>query len=137
MPCRYLIDAQHGLVISTAWDRVTFAEVDDHQNKLTSDPDFHPDLMHLVDATAVTGLDISIDQAKSIFGRRTFSSLSRCAFLGRGLIILGMGRLIEAQAAIAKGQETVRVFSERDKALHWLGMENFPPTAAVTEPGPA
>jgi hypothetical protein len=125
MPCRYLIDTEHGLVISTAWDRVTFAEIDAHQHRLASDPSFNPDFKQLVDATRVTDLDISIDEAKAIFGRKTFSSTSRCAFLGRGLIILGMGRLIEAQAALA-GRETVRVFSNRQKALKWLGMENVP-----------
>ena len=126
MPCRYVIDAEHGLVISTAWDRVTFAEVDAHQDRLVSDPSFNPDFKQLVDATQVTNLDISIDEAKAIFSRKTFSTASRCAFLGRGLIILGMGRLIEAQAALAKGRETVRVFSNRQKALKWLGMENVP-----------
>lgn len=126
MPCRYVIDTEHGLVISTAWERVTFAEVDAHQDRLKNDPHFHPDFKQLVDATQVTDLDISIDEAKTIFGRRTFSAASRCAFLGKGLITLGMGRLIEAQAALLEGRETVRVFSNRQKALKWLGMENVP-----------
>jgi len=125
MPCRYVIDREHSLVISTAWDRITFAEVDAHQDRLASDPSFNPDFMQLVDATQVTHLDISIDEAKAIFGRKTFSTASRCAFLGKGLIILGMGRLIEAQAALSAGRETVRVFSNREKALKWLGMENI------------
>jgi len=126
MPCRYSIHTEHGLVISTALDRVTFAEVSAHQDKLVSDPFFHADFKHLVDATKVTELEISIEEAKTIFGRQTFSSASRCAFLGRGLIILGMGRLIEAQAALAEGRETVRVFTDRQKALKWLGIENIP-----------
>jgi hypothetical protein len=126
MPCRYVIDTEHGLVISTAWDRVTFDEVDAHQNRLAKDPDFDPQFKQLVDATKVTELEVSIEEAKKIFGRRTFSSASRCAFLGKGLTILGMGRLIEAQAALFEGRESVRVFSDRQKALKWLGMENLP-----------
>ncbi len=126
MPCRYVIDAEHGLVISTAWDRVTFEEVDAHQNRLAKDPDFDPQFKQLVDATKVTDLEVSIEEAKKIFGRKTFSSASRCAFLGKGLVILGMGRLIEAQAALFEGRESVRVFSDRQKALKWLGMENLP-----------
>jgi hypothetical protein len=125
MPCRYAIDVEHKLVVSRAWDRVTFAEVDAHQDKLASDPDFNPEFKQLVDATEVTNLDISIDEAKAVFARKTFSPSSRCAFLGRGLSVLGMGRLIEAQAALMGGRETVRVFSDRDKALKWLGIENF------------
>ncbi|SPF32643.1 conserved hypothetical protein [Candidatus Sulfotelmatobacter kueseliae] len=126
MPCRYVIDTEHGLVISTAWDRVTFDEVDAHQNRLAKDPDFDPQFKQLVDATKVTDLEVSIEEAKKIFGRKTFSSASRCAFLGKGLTILGMGRLIEAQAALFEGRESVRVFSDRQKALKWLGMENLP-----------
>ena len=126
MPCRYVIDVEQQLVISTAWDRVTFAEVEAHQDRLMSDPNFNPEFKQLVDATKVTGLDISIDGAKAIFGRKTFSSSSRCAFLGSGLSILGMGRLIEAQAEMAEGREHVRVFSNRESALKWLGLETPP-----------
>lgn len=126
MPCRYAIDLEQKLVISRAWDRVTFAEVDAHQGKLASDPDFNPEFKQLVDATEVTDLEISIDEAKAIFARKTFAASSRCAFLGRGLTVLGIGRLIEAQAALMEGRETVRVFSDRNKALKWLGIENFP-----------
>jgi hypothetical protein len=82
MPCHYVIDTEHGLVISTAWDRVTFDEVDAHQNRLAKDPDFDPQFKQLVDATKVTDLEVSIEEAKKIFGRKTFSSASRCAFLG-------------------------------------------------------
>ena len=126
MPCRYVIDAEHGLVISTAWDRVTFDEVDAHQDRLAKDPYFDPNFKQLVDATKVTDLGVSIEEAKKIFGRKTSSAASRCAFLGKGLMILGMGRLIEAQAALFEGRESVRVFSDRQKALKWLGMENLP-----------
>jgi hypothetical protein len=37
-----------------------------------------------------------------------------------------MGRLIEARAAMAKGRETVRAFSDRKSALKWLRIENVP-----------
>jgi len=37
MPCRYIIDAEQQLVIGTAWDRVTFAEVDAHQDRFRVD----------------------------------------------------------------------------------------------------
>jgi len=126
MPCRYVIDVEQHLVISTAWDRVTFAEVDAQQDRLISDPGFNPEFKQLVDATKVTDLDISIDQVKTIFGRKTFSSSSQCAFLGSSLSILGMGRLIEAQAEMAEGREQVRVFSNRESALKWLGLETLP-----------
>jgi len=126
MPCRYVISAEHGLVISTAWDRVTFAEVDAHQDRLAQDPDFNPTFKQFVDATEVTDIDISMDEAGAILDRKIFSDTSRCAFLGRGLGVLGMGRLIEAKAALQGGPEKVRVFSNRATALKWLGLESLP-----------
>jgi len=58
MPCRYVIDEENRLVISSAWDGVTVAHVDTHQSKLSVDPHFNPDFKQLVEATAVTALDI-------------------------------------------------------------------------------
>lgn len=52
MPCRYVIDIEQRLVISTGWDRVTFAEIKAHQDQLVSDPDFNPEFNQFVDATA-------------------------------------------------------------------------------------
>ena len=53
-----VIDEENRLVISSAWDRVTVAHVDTHQSKLSVDPHFNPDFKQLVEATAVTALDI-------------------------------------------------------------------------------
>ena len=43
MPCRYVIDIEQRLVISTGWDRVTFAEAKAHQDQLVRDPVFNPE----------------------------------------------------------------------------------------------
>jgi len=138
MPCRYRIDAERRLVITTAWGRMTFAEMQAHQDQLAADPHFNPEFNQLVDATAITEANISVDEAKMLASRRLFSPTSRRAFLGSGLSILAAGRLMQAFAHIAKGREQISVFHERNAALKWLGLGSLPQNAlqiAKQEPG--
>jgi len=78
MPCRYVIDIERRLVLSTGWDRVTFAEMKAHQDKLASDPDFNPEFDQFVDATTVSLLEASPDQLKTIISRRFFPHVAAC-----------------------------------------------------------
>ena len=66
MPCRYVIDKERRLVISTAWDRLTFAQAKAHDDQLLSDPDFSPEFNQLMDATAVTAMDMSIERGQDV-----------------------------------------------------------------------
>lgn len=65
MPYRYVIDNERRVVVSVGWDCVTFADATSHQIQLLSDPDFNPEFNQLVDATAVTALDLSVDEIVS------------------------------------------------------------------------
>jgi hypothetical protein len=123
MPCRYVIDAAHGLVITSGWDRVTFADIKAHQDRLANDPDFDPEFNQFVDGTAVTALDISTEEAKLIASRRFFSPRARRAILASSLPILGMARVMQTYTQMAKDREHVAVFHQRDAALKWLGIE--------------
>lgn len=123
MPCRYAIDVGLGLVISTGWDRVTFDELKAHQERLLNDPEFDPRFNQLVDGTAVTALEVTPDELKTIVGRRFFSPTSRRAFLASSLPILGMARLTELYAKMEMGREQICVFHDRKSAMRWLGVE--------------
>jgi hypothetical protein len=126
MPCRYVIDTGRGLVISTAWGRVTFDEMKAHQERLLNDPDFDPGFNQLVDGTAVTAVEATPNDLKAIIGRRFFSPTSRRAFLGSSLPILGMARVMELYAKMETDREHVSVFHDRDSAMRWLADE-IPP----------
>lgn len=134
MPLRYTIDAERGLVISTAWGRLTFAEMQVHQDQLAADPHFNPEFHQIVDATAITDLNISIAEARKLSGRRLFDLKSKRAFLGNGLSIVAAKRLIQAYALIAKGREQISVFHERAAALRWLGLNSLPQNTRQTTP---
>ncbi len=124
MPCRYVIHTQYGLILSTAWDRVSFAEVTAHQERLLHDPEYDPDFKQLIDATTVTNLDVSFDQIRDFLARR--QSRAQWAFLAHDLVILSLGRVLEARSAVVAGADSVKVFSDRKEALRWLGLEHLP-----------
>ena len=127
MPVQYVIDRERRLVITTAWDRVTFAEARAHQEQLKHDPDFHPDFNQFLDATAVTALDISAEEARTIARNSPhFSASSRRAWIAPSPFLFGMGRMIETYREIAGGAEQFRVFNDREQALKWLGLDALP-----------
>ena len=122
MPCAYVIDKERRLVVSTAWDRVTFAQAKDHLTQLRNDPDFNPDYNHLIDTTAITALDISLDEIKEMAMGGIFSPASRGAFVATNTAICGLARLWEAHHSMAKVGDQVCIFSDLPSALKWLGL---------------
>lgn len=126
MPFRYVIDKELQLVISTASDAVTFAEILAHQDGLLNDPDFNPQFNQFLDATKVTVLDISIDQAKTAARRPLFASTSRRAWVASNPALFGMGRLIAAYNEMSSAASQIYIFSELSAALKWLGLETDP-----------
>lgn len=126
MPCRYLIDKERRLVISRGWDRVTFDEMKAHETQLKSDPDFNPEYNQLLDATKVTVLELSIDEAKTMAGRTIFAPGSRRAWVATDPAIYGMGRLMATYHEMGKMPTQVCVFYDLRCALEWLGLEALP-----------
>ncbi len=126
MPCSYVIDKERRLVISSAWDRITFDEVKSHQDQLKADPAFDPNFNQLVDASAVTGVDATTDEVKRIASRRIFSSTSRRAFVATNPDVFGMGRLFGAYLGMGRVPQQVQVFYDLASALKWLGLDKDP-----------
>ena len=126
MPTRYVIDTEKRLVISSGWDCVTCAEVLAHRKRLVSDPDFDPTFDHLVDGRAVTGLQITMDEAKTIASTSPCSPQSRRALVASSLFVLGFARLMETYSRRVNGREQVCVFHDLPSALKWLGLEALP-----------
>ncbi len=123
MACSYVIYRDRRLVITTGRGRVTLAEITEHRDQLIADADFHPDFNQLIDFTAVTSLDVSMDEAKSVARHPHFSSRSRRAFVATTPDIFAMGRFMAAHDELARGPEHIGVFSALDAALEWLGAD--------------
>jgi len=126
MPCSYVIDKEKRLVISSAWDRVSFAEVINHQDQLKADPAFNPAFNQLVDASAVTGIDASVEEVKKAANRRIFSAEARRAFVATRPEVFGVGRLLGAHLGMGRVPQQVGVFYDMPSALKWLGLDKDP-----------
>lgn len=126
MPCSYVIDSQKRLVLSTAWDRITFNEVIAHQDQLSSDSAFNPDFDQLVDATAVTAVDATLDEIKRVASRHIFSSSSHRAFVASKPEVFGVGRLLGAHMGMGRTPQQVHIFYDLPSALKWLGLDHDP-----------
>jgi len=112
--------------MSTGLGRLTFAEVKEHQNQLLNDPEFNPEFNQLLDLSAVTDMDISIDEAKTAASRRMFSPGSRRAVLATRPAIYGMGRLLGAHHELSESASQVGTFYDLPSALEWLGLDSLP-----------
>jgi hypothetical protein len=118
MPCVYRIDAEQRLVVSTASGHVTFEEAITHQDRLKNDPHFLSKFDQLLDATLVTKLEISTEEAKILAkGSLFFAPSSRRAWIAPNPVIFGIGRLIEAHREIAGPQDRFCVFYDLVAAL--------------------
>jgi hypothetical protein len=134
MPIRYVIDKERRLVITTASGVLTFAEAKAHQDQLANDPDFSADFSQLLDATAVTAIELSTQEIQMLARRRFFSAASRRALVATNPAVFGVGRMLQTYLDLAKAQEQVSVFYDLDSARKWLGLESAPPTAANSKP---
>ena len=116
-----MIDKKCRLVLTTGEGSVTLKEITSHQDRLLSDPDFDATFNQLIDATAITRLDLSAEEARQIALRVIFSSTSRRAFVASKPAIYGMGRLMEVYQ---ERHAQVHIFYDRDSALRWLGIDH-------------
>jgi hypothetical protein len=119
MNLRYSIDKQRRFILTTAEGRVMFDDVRGHQDRLLADPDFDPSFDQLIDTTAVTKLDISADEVRTLGNRRIFSPKSRRAIVATEPYIFGLGRMMEIYHEGLKSAD-VHVFYSMDEALNWL-----------------
>jgi hypothetical protein len=126
MAVRYAIYKELRLVISTASDSVSFADIKSHQDQLSNDPDFDPQFNQFIDTTAVTVLDISTQEAIVVAQRKIFSRTSRRAFVAPTPAVFGLGRLMEAYNEMSDAKSQVCVFYDTHSALKWLGLESLP-----------
>jgi len=124
MPIAYVISKERRLVITTASDRVTFAEFQAYQDRLLNDPDFKPDFNQLVDGTAVTLLDITIEEAKKVAERKVFSSTSRRAFVAINPDTFSITRVAQTYLTKLETPSRIELFSDIPSALNWLDSES-------------
>ena len=122
MPCNYIIDSQRRLVITTLLGVVTAAEALAHQDSLMSDPEFRPEFYQLLDASDAKKLDFNNAEMRTIAKRNFFAPTARRAFLVRGTLLYGVGRMLVTFRELAGAKEQMQIFQDKKEALAWLGL---------------
>jgi hypothetical protein len=118
VPASYQIDKSRRLVISTASGFLTAADILAHQRKLLVDPSFDPDCSQIVDCCAVTGIDLSPDDVRTVTAATIFSAHSRRAIVVATDEQFGFARMFKMMRE-AQGEHGIRVFRDRAEALRW------------------
>lgn len=118
MPASYQIDKARRLVISTASGFLTAADILAHQRKLLVDSSFDPTCSQIVDCSAVTGIDLSPDDVRSVTAEAIFSAHSRRAIVVATDEQFGFASMFKMMRE-AQGEYGIRVFRDRADALRW------------------
>ena len=119
MPAFYKIDKERRLVISTGAGVTTLADIQAHQQRLLSDPDFDPSFSQLMDMTQVTRLELSADDIQLLAQTKLFSPNSRRSILVKSDMVYGLGRMFGTLRDLM-GEDGIRVFRNLDEALDWV-----------------
>lgn len=120
MPARYTIDKAQRTVFMTIRGKLDMADVRDVVGRLIQDPDFDPVFQELVDARDMTLPNLFYEDFQSISDHvDPFSHQSRRAIVAPEGVLYGIARMYQ----LIRGGENTRVFSSRDEALAWLGLE--------------
>ena len=118
MSISYDIDKKQRLVTSRLWEVVTNDEVDDHNRRLRTDPDFDPGYRQLIDLSGITEIRITTPKVTAAAQDQYFTPGTRRVFVATTDATFGMARMFALRAE-ASGQ-TVEVFRDRKQAEEWL-----------------
>jgi hypothetical protein len=116
----YIIDRQRRLVISVAHGRLTFAEVEKHQQDLRADPAFEPSFDQIVDGTRVTDFALTPEEVRTVAARTVFSHGSRRVGIAPDDLLYAMGRMFETYREIFGGGEMIKIVRSREEAMEWF-----------------
>jgi hypothetical protein len=126
MPFSYVVYKDRNLVISTGSARVTWREIKARQDQTKTDPDFNPEFNQIVDLRAVTGFDMTSEEAGALASRMIFSSTSKRAFIAAKPAVFGVGRMWQIFTELSDNPSQIRVFYDLPSALKWLGLDRLP-----------
>ena len=118
MPFDYVIDKSRRLIITTAQDAVTVAEVRSKLDRLFSDPEFDPHLNELIDATGVTKMYVPVADVLEFLNQCILSKESRTAWVVTKAEQWAM--LAHMFAAWMSLHGKCKVFHDIPSALAWI-----------------
>lgn len=128
MPADFHIETGRKMVFSKAVGVLGLAEVLDHMERLLAHPDFRPEFNQLMDFREVTEMTLSHAEIRQLALRTIFSPTSMRAFVVKGDLQFGIGRMFTTYREF-EGEIGIVIFKEMKDALAWLSLEAEPDSA--------
>jgi len=122
MPASYRIDLRAGVVFTVFEGHVTNEELLDHQQRMSTDPDFRPTMNHVIDTRGVTSVSVTALGVRLVASRSIFAPNSRHAIIaGDANPFYGYVRMF--QTLRSQSGEDIKIFSTVEDAHCWLALE--------------
>lgn len=117
---RFEIEDGRRLVVTTAWDVITAADIRQHRQQLTSDARFQRNFFQLLDFTEVAGVALDYETIVELSRENIFSRKSRRAFVAPGPNAYHASRVYISIRQFSEGAEQMEIFKHSDAAMRWL-----------------
>lgn len=121
MPSEFIIDVEHGVVISKGTGVFTNEDFLEHMVNLSRDKRFQPEFKQIVDCRSITRMDLTAEQIRDFASHSIFSPQSRRAFVVTSSLQFGLSRMFSAYSEI-DGAQNIMVFRDMREALLWLDL---------------
>ena len=122
MPASYRIDLRAGVVFTVVEGHVTNEELLDHQQRMSTDPDFRSTMNHVIDTRGVTSVSVTALGVRLVASRSIFAPNSRRAIIaGDANPFYGYVRMFQTLRSQSGGD--IKIFSTVEDAHCWLALE--------------
>lgn len=121
MPEEFHIDTARQIIWTRVWGELNDETIRGHQERLRADPAFAPSLKQLVDTTAVTRVNLTMNFMVSFGRSKLFNPEAKRAYVVNRDVVYGFVRMYSLYQEI-RGHAAVNVFRNRPDALAWLGV---------------
>ena len=116
MAADFIINTEHEVVFSYAWDTLSLADIKKHRTLLLQDADFNARFRQIIHLTDAVKIELSNEQIYSLAKEPLFSSESCRAIVAGSSLFFGLSRVFHAYS----DAQRVNVFRELGEAAKWL-----------------
>jgi hypothetical protein len=123
MPAEYHIDKELNTLFSKAWGTLSDSDLLEHQQLITNDPAFTPELNQLFDFRVVTKVALTSDGIRLLASRDPFEGGAKRAFTVApgAMAVFGMLRMFQIMTDEYPDELRVQ-FDHIGEARSWLGL---------------
>jgi len=120
MPVKREIDKSSRLITLSFAGEISFRDIQQGRESMLNDPDFDPSFDLLWDATLMTSIHLSGNQAFLLAQLRVMSKTSRVVFVGPWRPVYGVVEAFETYCSMVDDPGHTQAFRDRKEALEWL-----------------